>query len=64
MRLVLFDRLAFGSALTLPPWRVQVLLDPYPFGGGVTSLEAFAMCKAVSVLTLTCGAQAMLIPSH
>jgi hypothetical protein len=51
-------------ALTLPPWRVQVLLDPYPFGGGVTSLEAFAMCKAVSVLTLTCGAQAMLIPSH
>ena len=24
-----------------------VLLDPYPFGGGVTSLEAFALCKTV-----------------
>mmetsp|Transcript_22324 Transcript_22324/g.34236 ORF Transcript_22324/g.34236 Transcript_22324/m.34236 type:complete len:678 (+) Transcript_22324:1039-3072(+) len=26
------------------------LLDPYPFGGGVTSLEAFSVCKAVVTL--------------
>ena len=24
-----------------------VVLDPYPFGGGVTSLEAFSLCKPV-----------------
>ena len=25
----------------------DVLLDPYPFGGGVTTLEAFSLCKPV-----------------
>lgn len=24
-----------------------ILIDPFPFGGGVTSLEAFSLCKAV-----------------
>ena len=28
----------------------HVLLDPFPFGGGVTSLEAFQACKAVVTL--------------
>lgn len=27
-----------------------LLLDPFPFGGGVTSLEAFALCKPVVTL--------------
>lgn len=27
-----------------------MLLDPFPFGGGVTSLEAFGLCKAVVTL--------------
>jgi predicted O-linked N-acetylglucosamine transferase (SPINDLY family) len=30
--------------------RSTVLLDPFPFGGGVTSLEAFAFCKPVLTL--------------
>ena len=39
-----------------------LLLDPYPFGGGVTTLEAFSVCRAVvtapalqSVVTLAAG---------
>ena len=27
-----------------------LLLDPFPFGGGVTSLEAFAACKSIVTL--------------
>jgi predicted O-linked N-acetylglucosamine transferase (SPINDLY family) len=28
----------------------DILLDPYPFGGGVTTLEAFSLCKPVVTL--------------
>jgi predicted O-linked N-acetylglucosamine transferase (SPINDLY family) len=38
------------------------MIDPYPFGGGVTTLEALAVCTPVltlpsrqTVLTLTAG---------
>ena len=27
-----------------------MVLDPFPFGGGVTSLEAFSLCKPVVTL--------------
>uniref|UniRef100_A0A7S3XXF4 O-GlcNAc transferase C-terminal domain-containing protein n=1 Tax=Heterosigma akashiwo TaxID=2829 RepID=A0A7S3XXF4_HETAK len=48
---------AFARVIFLPTmptedfWRLlqasDLLLDPFPFGGGVTTLEAFAHCKAV-----------------
>jgi predicted O-linked N-acetylglucosamine transferase (SPINDLY family) len=41
---------------------VDVLLDPYPWGGGITSFEAFALCvpvvtlpAATTVMQLTLG---------
>lgn len=40
------DRANFNSLVQ----QSELLLDPFPFGGGVTSLEAFHACKAVVTL--------------
>ena len=48
----LISRIIFIPSLTTNEFQAvlnasTVLLDPYPFGGGVTSLEAFLFCKPV-----------------
>lgn len=51
----LVQRVVFLPSLSTPQFQYlvrasTVLLDPFPFGGGVTSLEAFALCKPVITL--------------
>jgi predicted O-linked N-acetylglucosamine transferase (SPINDLY family) len=60
-RLHIVDRLSSSDFLRL--MRIaEIILDPFPFGGGVTSLEAFAVCGVIvtsprlqSVVELTAG---------
>lgn len=50
-----FSQVFFLPSLPPPEYQLLLnmsllLLDPFPFGGGVTSLEAFAYCKPVVTL--------------
>ena len=59
---IVFLPLALGDAFFGLLRAATLLLDPFPFGGGVTTLEAFAACRLVvtapalqSVVTLAAG---------